>query len=227
MNQKSIEMGQALKLRREGHTYNEIARALLVSKSSLSAWLKDMPLTENEKKVLKWRKDANITRGRIRSSANNRLNRLEREKQLFIESKRDFDNYLGDPLFFCGVSLYWAEGAKRSSTFQFMNSDKDMIRLMMTWCRKFMPSRVGDIRLRLYIHQPYAHENCEAYWSKITELPLRLFSKTIYKPTSSGVKMRPAYKGCLRIEIRRGLAVLRKMQFWRNLMLDYLSRRVV
>jgi len=44
------------------------------------------------------------------------------------------------------------------------------------------------------------------------------FKKTVYKPSGLGYKKRPMYKGCMRIEISKGMHLLRKMQFWQQLL---------
>jgi len=52
MNAKVQEKEMAVKLRRDGYSYNDILGVVSVAKSTLSNWLKDLPLTENEKKML-------------------------------------------------------------------------------------------------------------------------------------------------------------------------------
>ena len=44
---------KAVALRKKGLSYNDILKQVPVAKSSLSLWLKDLPLTKSEKKVLK------------------------------------------------------------------------------------------------------------------------------------------------------------------------------
>lgn len=217
---------KAISLRRMGLSYKEILQKIPVAKSSLSLWLKDLPLTEEEKDILRKRTDSNISRGRIKSAAANRNNRLLREKEQLKVAREEFNLLKEEPMFLCGISLYWAEGSKRSSGFQFTNSDPEMIKFMVLWCRSYFKKQ-EKIYLRLYNHKPYAHENCEKFWSNITDIPLADFKKTVYKPSNLGVKKRPGYRGCIRIEIPKSMHLLRKMQFWKNMLLDYLNKRVV
>ncbi|XKT75279.1 MAG: hypothetical protein ACJKSS_00615 [Patescibacteria group bacterium UBA2103] len=217
MHKKVREKERAIELRKKGYTYNEILKEVSVAKSSLSEWLKDMPLTKSEKDLLKKRKDSNITKGRIRAATAHHLNRLERDKVLFQEAKREFDAFIQDPLFQLGVGLYWAEGSKRNQQFQFSNSDPNMINVMFLWIERYFSLPREDINVRLYIHKPYREEKCEEYWSKTIRVPLENFQKTIYKPTGLGVKKRPAYKGCLRIEVAK-IKYLKKVKFWIELL---------
>lgn len=227
MKTKVLEKEKATKLRKDGFSYKDILSEISVSKSTISNWLKDLPITPEEKKLLKERADSNISRGRIKSATANRRNRLEKEKILFGQAKIEFRELKNNPMFLVGVGLYWAEGSKRTSTFQFMNSDPDMINFMILWCKKFLPERIENVHLRLYMHKIYSYEKCEEYWSKITGFPLSKFKKTVYKPKGLGFKKRPMYKGCIRIEISKGSDLLRKMQFWQNFLVAEFKKSVV
>lgn len=214
-----LQKAMVIRLRKAGYTYREIISKVPVSKSSISLWLQDMPLTEAEKSILKHRREAGISRGRIRAAASLHKLREERDAILLKHAKDEYQKYHGDPLFYSGISLYWAEGSKRHSSFSFVNSDPEMIVFMIEWMYTFLGIHRQDIRARLYIHKPYAHENCEEYWSQATGVPIRNFGTTIYKPTGLLVKKRPGYKGCLRIEAG-GVVALRTYLFWQKMMLD-------
>jgi len=222
---KVQEKNKAVELRQSGMSYKDILSVLPVSKSSLSLWLKDLPLTEEEKALLKHRKDSNISRGRIKSGTANRRNRLVREKEQFLKAKGEFDMFKTDPLFLVGVALYWAEGSKRDNTFQFTNSDPEMVTFMVRWCTKYLAIPPQFIACNLYLHQPYAHEHCEEYWARTSGIPIENFRKTVYKPTNLGVKKRPNYKGCLRFRLS-GVKYLWKMKFWQQMLVGYSNKNM-
>jgi len=220
MNAKVQEKEMAVKLRRDGYSYNDILGVVSVAKSTLSNWLKDLPLTENEKKYLRKRTDANISRGRVKAASALMERRIARERVLLEEARNEFNIFQASHIFHTGVALYWAEGTKRgSSSFSFTNSDPEMIIIMLLWVEKFFRIDRGIIKARLYIHKPYANERCEEYWSKKTGMPLENFQKTIYKPTKLLVKKRPSYKGCLRITIGK-VCYLKKILFWKNMLIE-------
>ena len=81
-------------------------------------WLKDLPLTEAEKEVLKKRKESNITTGRIRAASELRKQRLEREKVWLQEAKEIFNTHASDTHFHAGIVMYWAEGSNRARNWQ-------------------------------------------------------------------------------------------------------------
>jgi hypothetical protein len=212
---------QAIALRQKGSTYNEIIAKVPVAKSSLSLWLKDLPLTQSEKIALKNRKSANISRGRIKASGILHARRLSREKEQLLEARAVFKKYLHVPLFHTGLALYWAEGGKRTSQWQFVNSDVDMQRVMVLWLVKFGGIEKNDLRFRLYIHKPYQSEACDEWWCTKLQVSPQQFLKTIIKPTNLGVKKRPNYHGCLRIEVRTSKALLNKMRFWQKMLVEF------
>lgn len=214
-----LQKAMAIRLRKAGYTYREILEKVPVSKSSISLWLQYMPLTDAEKSILKHRRKEGVTRGRIRAAAALHKKREERDSALLENAKTEYLKYRENPLFHAGISLYWAEGSKRNNAFCFVNSDAEMMILMLTWMEKFLNIRKEDVRARLYIHKPYAHEDCESYWSQATGIPRQNFRRTIYKPTGLLVKKRPGYKGCFRIEAG-GVVAFRKYLFWQKMMLD-------
>mgnify|MGYP001596258906 FL=1 len=207
-------------MRKKGYSYRDILREVHVSKSSISLWLQDLPLTKDEKTYLKSRRDSNISRGRMRAAASLHELRLSRDNVLLQEARKEFVLYREVSLFTTGIALYWAEGSKRTSVFSFANSDSEMINLMLSWIERFFGVGRKAIKVRLYIHKPYAHENCESWWSREISVPLSNFQKTIYKPTGLLVKKRPDYKGCLRIELGTTYR-LRKMQFWQQMLIEH------
>jgi len=102
-----------------------------------------------------------------------------------------------------------------------MNSDVDMIRIMIEWLERYCDISKNDLFFRLYLHRPYAHEDCEEWWLKKLHVTPSQFMKTIYKPTQLGVKKRPDYRGCLKVEVRKSKHLLCKMKFWQRMLVEY------
>ena len=216
---------RVIALRRKGYTYREILNEVPVSKGSISLWLKDTPLSEREKKILKDRKSADISRWRLRAAESRRKVRDDLNKELFIASKKEFLNNINNPLFQVGITLYWAEGAKRNTTFSFINSDADMVQLMLVWIRKFLVSSEDEIKMRVFTHKAFEAERHDILWSEITGIPLERFGKTIFKTkTGLTVKKRPNYIGCARIELGK-VKYLRKMLFWQEMLIGHYKRK--
>jgi hypothetical protein len=212
---------KAIVLRQKGYTYKEILEVVPVAKSSLSLWLKDLPLTKSEKIALKNRKSAGISRGRIKVAGILHTRRLVREKEQLIEARDVFKKYSNEPLFYIGIALYWAEGSKRTGQWQFMNSDEEMQALMIQWLVTYADVKRADLRFRLYVHKAYQSEECDLWWAEKLQVHRSQFLKTIVKPSGLGVKKRPDYRGCLRIEVRSSKSILNKMRFWQKMMVEF------
>jgi hypothetical protein len=219
------EKEKAIKLRRDGLCYKDILKEVPVAKSSLSLWLKDLPLTKNEKYALKKRKNKNISRGRIKAAGVLSERRLDREALWLQEARQLFTENSDNPLFHTGIALYWAEGSKRSNQWSFINSDEEMNSVMLQWVEQFLEVRRREIRFRLYIHKLYAHEDCEQWWQRKLGILPQQFSRTIYKPSGRGIKKRPLYKGCLRFELPRSKGSLMKMKFWQSMLVEYYRKQ--
>lgn len=212
------EKRQAIALRKRGYSYKDILKEVKVSKSSLSLWLKDLPLTAKERHYLKKRVDSNISRGKIRAATSLHQRRVERDNELFEISRQEFRKWQDQSFFQVGIGLYWAEGAKRNQYFSFSNSDSDMVRVMIRWMETYLGISRTEIHACLFIHKPFAHENCEGFWANRTGIPPVQFTKTVYKPTGKLVKKRPQYKGVLRIYTNT--VHLRKLKFWMQMLAD-------
>jgi transcriptional regulator with XRE-family HTH domain len=219
------EKEKAISLRRKGLSYKEILKEVPVSKSSLSLWLKDLPLTKSEKEILKNRKDSNISRGRIKAASELRHRRLKREEAWLSEARELFEKYKNDPLFHVGIALYWAEGAKGDTTWSLINTDVDLIKTMLFWLDRYISVNFEDIQFRLFIHKPYAHEGLESWWEKRLGVTPERFLKTVYKETKHLVKQKEGHHGCIRIEVRRSKHLLCKMKFFKEMAVEYYRKR--
>lgn len=211
----------AIQLRKQGKSYKEIREIIPnLSKGTLSGWLTYIELTPDEQKILDqritFRKDA----ARLRASITNREKRIKKMNETINKAEAETVELINNSLFLLGLTLYWCEGTQKTNTFSFINSDPIIMKIMIQWLEEICKIPKNKIRFRLYIHEIYAHENCEEFWSKELNVPLIQFSKTVYKPTPHIIKRNPHYKGCLRIDCG-GVELFRKFLGWRNGVLKY------
>jgi len=215
------EKQEALKLRKQGRSYKEIMKRVPVSKSTLSGWLTHLKLTTEQEAALEKRSKIIQDRGRLKAALTNRKNRIRREQEAVSAAKKEFPLYIKDHLFVAGIVLYWAEGSKKSSSFQFVNSDPEAIKVMVRWITAYLKIPKKSIGVRLYIHRVYAHENCEQFWAHMLQIPVKSLKKTVYKPTAHKVKKNPEYKGCVRLEVGK-IDNYRKVMAWQKLLSAYI-----
>ncbi|MEK9131659.1 MAG: hypothetical protein AAB447_01975 [Patescibacteria group bacterium] len=211
---------EAIRLRKLGYTYSEIRKVIPVSKSLLSGWFRGVQMTEEEVFLLDTEISKQVLIGRINASNTNHRRRLDRDKIVFESAQKSFELFKHDSFFILGISLYWAEGGKKVSCFQFINSDPEMLRMMIRWIEKYFNYPKECLKYRLFMHELYANENCENYWAQAVGVPRDLFQKTIYKPTAHTVKKNSEYKGCLRVSFG-GVTELRTVLAWQKLLIEY------
>lgn len=214
----------AIKLRKDGLTYSEI-RSIIpnLSKSTLSNWIKGIDLSDEQRMRINLKAKSIIEKARLKGAWANKIKFKKRIQDIQHKAREEFDNLMKENLFIIGLSLYWAEGSKKSRMFQFMNSDPKMIQLIINWLQLLGIDR-SQIKVRLYIHKLYQKENPELFWQEYLHFDKKNFLKTIYKPTQHSIKKNSNYKGCCRIEIR-GSELFWKIQKWQELMVNQLCPR--
>lgn len=210
MRKKVTQKYLARKLRRKGKSYSEILKHVSVSKSSLSLWLRDIPLTKQQQKELTGR-----SKSRYLGSKKNQQKRIELTKIIFSEAKDEAKKLINNKLFLSGSMLYWAEGTKRGGEIvNFSNSDPNMIQLMMKWFRDICLVPEEKFRIQVHIHTLHKKSNIKKYWSKLTGIPLKQFHKLIIKNTSLGHRKNKLYNGtcCIRV---CDVKLFRKIMGWK------------
>lgn len=208
---------EAIRLRKLGHSYREIMERLAVSKSSLSGWLNGLALSDEEEAFLQHSLDKKRVEARFRTVLTNVRRRKERDARISQEAEDQFRIYKGNIDFVAGILLYWAEGTKKGRSFSFINSDPEMISLMVEWIVKYLAIPRENIKISLQLHRVYANEGCENYWSEIVGIPVESFNKTVFKRETHLIKRNPEYKGCVCVRVGPVAAYVKTMH-WRKLL---------
>lgn len=132
------EMKKARELRLSGRSLSEISKEMGIPRSTLSRWLKDIALTKDQMNELQNRINPKISRGRMNASIARRAVRMFNERKVFEDAEKEFKIHSVEPFFIAGLSLYWAHGAKKGSSFQFTSSDKYMIVVIKKWMENYL-----------------------------------------------------------------------------------------
>lgn len=170
MNKKE----QAIALRSEGCSYKEIAKKVSVSMSSLSLWLKDVPLTHNQKTSLE-------KRGKTGGGAATKL-KWQAERELVRSS---YSPPFHDPSFTLGLALYWGEGTKwNESTVALANTDPKVLRVFCKWMNDYFPAEFEKLTVNVHHHNGEEGDlSSLQFWSEILSIPMANFQKsTLIKP---------------------------------------------
>jgi len=187
---------KAIELRKTGLSYSEIRKIVKVSKSTISIWLKDIELTDGQKRRL----------GKLQATGylgakTNQARSKAHHDRIKEAAKKELSRLIKDPLFVCGLMLYWAEGDKRSGRVQFTNSDSQMIKLMMKWFRDFCGVPEPKFRIGLFLHALHVRKDCLEFWSQATGLPVSQFNRPYIKPAIFSNRKNKLYEGACAIKI--------------------------
>lgn len=185
---KSVEREEAVRLRLEEQLgFGEIAKKIGVSKSTLSRWLQDLPLSEE--RILELRRAAwgrgEAKRERFRETM--RQKRLTHEQEVYEVQKRKFNRISEQSLFVAGLMLYVAEGDKKTrAEIAFSNTDPVLIRFFMRWLERFLEVPHGKFRAQLHLYENMDLPKEERFWREQLGLEKSQFCKTQVRPVRAG-----------------------------------------
>lgn len=178
MAAKDIEgQKQAIALRKRGHSVREIAQTLNRPKSSISLWVRDVPLNDKQVRALELRNPA-TRHNQLNANARAASGKARRENARALRQEaqdrgaRKIEEHHEIDLFVAGCLLYWAEGSKKRNGLSFCNSDPHMMRLFV----RFLTESCGVAPERLAIRvnaktDVATASQIERYWLVTLGLP--------------------------------------------------------
>lgn len=171
---------KALVMRKSGMSYSQIKEKLGVSKSTLSGWLYNMPLSE--KRIRELQADSPI---RIEKYRNTMREKREAKNKIAYENIAKRIGKISDREFLiAGLFLYWAEGSKtKNFSIALTNTNPSMLILFIRWLRFF---DVPKSKLKIHLHL-YSDMNIKkqiSFWSKTIKIPISQFRKPYIKKTT-------------------------------------------
>lgn len=190
---KHVEKGIAQALRAEhGIPVRELARLLGVSQSSVSLWVREIPITRQQ--MARNRSEAVERRARNWRERNRARRRSYQQEGRARARERD-------PLHFAGCMLYWAEGAKGKNSLVLANSDPDLMRFFRRFLRESLGVPDDDlcIRINVYLNNGLSLRQIEDHWLRVLGLSRTALRKHMINhfPTSSaGTKRNLPYGVC-------------------------------
>ncbi len=219
---KSVLKAKAVELRMRGLSYNEIRKEVPVAKSTLSIWLSSIKLRKKYQYILSKRRLDTARKGWETSKKLRilRTNNIKAAARLEIKKIGISKN----ELFYMGLMLYWAEGAKQkeykpSVGVIFSNSDSKMINLFIQWLRQSLGLATERIRVDVYIHESHSVRSLEIrnHWMRESGISDAQFDKIYYKKHKLSTNRRNrdgGYFGVLRVKVTRSTDLNRKIAGW-------------
>lgn len=172
---------KALILRKQGMSYSQIKKILKVSKSTLSLWLRNYPLSKERIRELQ-KSEAVIER--IRNTKRQR--REKRLKEIYETQRKTILPLNNRELFVAGLFLYWGEGTKcRRDGLSISNSDPSVIKFFIRWLSKSLDVPKKRMRVGLHLYKDMDINKEMDFWSRTLKIPLSQFIRPYIKKTSS------------------------------------------
>ncbi|HWN63948.1 MAG TPA: hypothetical protein VNO25_25110 [Streptosporangiaceae bacterium] len=217
-NAKDGLRARARELRDQGLDYEEIAAALGVAKGSVSLWVRDLPVPERLSYAECRKRSAE---GARRYWAAERPVREASRAAVRDAAAAQIGSLTSRELLIAGAIAYWCEGAKSKShrpsdRVTFINSDPDLIRFFLRFLDATGAART-DLSFRIYIHESADVASTQRFWLEITEAPADQFCTPTLKrhnPKTVRKNVGEDYHGCLRIDVRHGADLYRKIEGW-------------
>lgn len=208
----------AIKLRRRGFSYGEISKEILVAKSTLSLWLRNIGLTNEQKQRLTAKK---LVAARLGGEARHRQRVLITD-QIRKQAREQIGKLTKRELWLLGTSLYWAEGNKekdKGALVRLSNSDSRLTKLFLKWLLGICNVSQSDIHFEIYVHETAQSriKKIKRHWSIELNLPISNFQKIIWKKSKIFTKRKNIgedYFGVLRIIVRKSINFNRKISGW-------------
>jgi hypothetical protein len=172
---KTDERNEARRLRALGWSIREIQAHLGVARSSVSIWVRDVPLTQEQRDELIARVRLGPLVAGERSAAHARERRREYQDRGRVLARND------DPLYAAGCMLYWAEGGKTRNSVKLTNADPEVLRFFAHFLRKCFD--VDDDSMSIYCNLFADHierqREVETFWLALLGLPETALRKSI------------------------------------------------
>ncbi len=167
--------------------YSAIAKQVKVSKSTLSRWLEDLPLTDE--RVLELRREAwgrgEASREKFRQTM--RMKRDERDHKIYLSQKKKLSRISEQSLFIAGLMLYAAEGDKKSrAEIAFSNTDSVMVLFFARWLERFLGIEQSKLRIQLHLYENMDVHAEETFWKKQLGMNQGQLCKSQIRPLRPG-----------------------------------------
>jgi transposase len=205
-NAKDDLRSEAVQLRRQGWSVNDLALRLGVAKSTAYAWVKHLPLDpDTERARQKQEHAARMAAGRWEAG---RDERDRRQAEIHAQAAAVVGDLSEREVLMLGAAIYWCEGAKskpwrRLDRLTFINSDPGLLALFLRFLSVCGRGR-ESLHYRVHIHETADAEAAGDWWARELQIPRELFQRPSIKkhaPRTRRANTGADYHGCLVIGV--------------------------
>lgn len=205
---------KAINLRQQGLSITEIEKLLLIPRSTLSGWFKNVGLSEAHKLRLKQNSDLALIKARVKASAWHRAQKEIRLQKAKDDAEAVIKNIdiTDDLVELAAAMLYLGEGAKKNTT-AIGNSNPLILKFFIAVLKKKYNITSEQIRCELHLRADQNPDEIKKYWQEELGLALTSFRTVVFDQRTTGRPTYPEYKGvciinCGNIAIQRKLIYL-------------------
>ncbi|HEX8946868.1 MAG TPA: hypothetical protein VF829_01485 [Candidatus Paceibacterota bacterium] len=215
---------EAVRLRKRGYSVRAIEMRLSVPRSTLSGWLKSVPLTEAQKVVLKRKADRGLVQARKKAVQWHNEQKEERVAEAARQGAQVLDTIPKNPEIqeLALAMLYLGEGTKSHTTLA--SSDVRIARFFVSSLQTLYDVPTEKIRCHLHLRSDQDPESLALFWSKALGLPLENFGKALIDRRTIKTKTYDHYKGVCSISCGR-VAIQRRLMYIANGFCDGIASR--
>ena len=199
---------RVIALRKRGLSYRQIQQRINIPKSTLSYWLKNVPLKQKDKDRLYTKQIARLNIGAL----SHRANRQKVVNEIITRGSKEVPQILdGNIIKLLGAAIYWGEGSKKDSV-RITNSDPALILFMVRWLEGIFEVKPSELRAWLNIYHWQSQAKIIKFWSDLTGIPVANFGKPFVKPNSTGNKKNDLYHGTIQIRVAKSADLQYRIQ---------------
>ncbi len=206
---------EAENLRHQGESIKGIAKKVSASQSTVSRWCINIILSTRQQEILDKKRCEAGVKALAPWIQKNRECKQDDIKKQSKKGRKDLGRIKKRDLFVLGLGLYWGEGYKRGNQeCGFTNSDPEIIRTIIKWFNTCYDIPIKDIIARLTINIRYKSqtEQLTNMWIHETGILHSQFSKPSFIHGYNSSKLEAStYRGTLRIKVRRGTSLRRRI----------------
>ncbi|MEK7564030.1 MAG: helix-turn-helix domain-containing protein [Patescibacteria group bacterium] len=193
---KDLEI-KTKKLRIQGYSIKELHKIIGVSKSTISRWIQNVPLSDKAMHRIQ----QNYTNGQLASQKTIK----EKTRQKNLEADNFAINIINKVNLTSEISLslcaliYQCEGSKNiKESITFTNSDPVLIKTFLYLFRNSFTINENKLKVLMHLHDYHNEEEQKEFWFKVTKIPKNQFYRSYLKKTDHKYK-KEGYQGCVQI----------------------------
>ena len=153
-----IKKNEAIKLRKDGFSYNDISSKLNIAKSTLSGWLKHVVFIPNDLVIDR------INKSNRKFIEIKRVDKLQSISLASDYANKNIGEISNRDLFMLGIGIYIGEGSKMGDFVRIANSDPRIIKFVMKWMIRCFDLTTQNFKIRIHTYPDRNDSDVIKFW---------------------------------------------------------------